>query len=196
MTGEVTVTTSSHPSVPASATLPQRRGLIQALAPMISFLALLLLVSSATPQDAPDKSVDEMLCGEATGIFLPDPQGTPAPNIQLKNFQYMSPGDRCGRSVPNDELMRLHAKIKPIAATAFSDSPRKFSVMVRYTLTPDKPAAFDMQVMDAEESDRPSLTTFYNQASSLKDFHSPNLVYVVFNYEVSPAAPVATKPGG
>ena len=30
------VVTSSHPSVPASATLPQRRGLIQALAPFIA----------------------------------------------------------------------------------------------------------------------------------------------------------------
>ena len=92
--------------------------------------------------------------------------------------------------------MRLHAKIKPIAASAFGDSPRQLSLMVRYTLTADKPAACDMQVMDAEEIDRPRLTSFYNQASALTDFHSPNLVYVVFQYAVSPAAPVAVEPGG
>jgi len=163
---------------------------------MINFLALLLFIGTTIPQDAPEKSVDDLLCGEATGIFLPEPQGTPAPNIQLKNFQYMSPGDRCGRNLPNEELMRLHSKIKPIAAEAFGDSPHPFSVMVRYTLTPDKPAAFDMQVMDAAESDRPRLTAFYNQASALKDFHSPSLVYVVFHYAVSPAAPVTPKLGG
>lgn len=171
-------------------------GLTQALAPMINFFALLFLIGAAIPQDKPDASVDELLCGEATGIFLPEPQGTPAPNIQLKNFQYMSPGDRCGRNVATEELMRLHSEIKLIAAKAFGDSPHQFSVMVRYTLTPNEPAEFDMQVMDATESDRSRLTAFYNHASALKDFHSPNLVYVVFHYAVSPAAPVASKLGG
>jgi len=142
-------------------------------------------------------TVEQQFCGEATGIYLPEPQGTPAPNIKLANFQYMSPDDRCGRNMPNDELMKLHAKIKPIAAASFGDSQANFAVMVRYTLTPDKPATFDMQVSDAPESEKSRLTIFYNQSAALSDFHSSSgTVYVVFHYIVSPATPPKSTAGG
>ncbi|GAA5069721.1 hypothetical protein GCM10025759_06860 [Lysobacter panacisoli] len=139
-------------------------------------------------------SPEEMFCGEAMALFLPEPEGTPAPNIELTNFQYMSPDDRCGRNIQHDELMKLHARIKPVAATAFGDSQASFGVMVRYTLTPDKPATFDMQVRDAPDSETPRLTRFYNDSAALHDFHSSSgTVYVVFHYTVSPSA-AATPP--
>lgn len=155
---------------------------------MSSFL-LALLLAMTSPQTDAASSADESLCGEATGVFLPEPQGTPAPNIKLENFQYMIPGDRCGRSLDNDELMRLHAGIKPIAAASFSQSRTAFEVMVRYTLTPDKPAVFDMQTSEAPEAEKERLTMFYNQASALKDFHvADGIAYVVFHYKIAPGS--------
>lgn len=152
-------------------------------AQMKSLALVTALVAAPGAKAAPDSA--EMLCGEAMGVYLPSPQGTPAPNIELANFQFMSPEDRCGRNMPHEELMRLHAAIKPIAARAFADSKADFGVMVRYTLTPDKPAAFEMQVRDAPESERPRLTRFYNESGALKEFHSSSgTVYVVLNYTI------------
>ncbi|MGH8080695.1 MAG: hypothetical protein ACREP7_08975, partial [Lysobacter sp.] len=121
---------------------------------------------------------------------------TPAPNIELENFQYMSPGDRCGRQVDNDMLMRLHSRIKPIAAAAFSDSKANFGVMVRYTLTPDKAVSFEMRTEHAPDSEKERLTRFYNNASALGDFHSKQgTLYVMFQYRVSPAASIKSATG-
>ncbi|WP_295973842.1 hypothetical protein [uncultured Xanthomonas sp.] len=160
-------------------------------------LALSFLLATASPQADAAPKPDEMFCGEAMSIYLPEPQGTPAPNIKLENFQYMSPDDRCGRNINNDELMRLHKGIKPIAAASFGSSNANFGVMVRYTLTPDKPATFDMQTSDASEAEKERLTQFYNQAAALRDFHSSQgTVYVVFRYLVSPAQPSELPNGG
>lgn len=150
-------------------------------------IAFSLLLAAASPQ-ASDGDYENHFCGEATGIYLPAPQGTPAPNIKLENFQFMSPGDRCGRDIEQKELMRLHDGIKPIAAAAFSSSRSSFAVMVRYTLTPDRPAVFDMQTADAPASEQQRLTDFYHRAAALQDFHAKKgTVYVVFHYRISPA---------
>jgi len=162
---------------------------------MINSIALSFFLLAAPAQNA--ASAEEHFCGEAMSLYLPEPQGTPAPNIELANFQYMSPDDRCGRNISHDELMRLHAGIKPLAAASFGDSPASFGVMVRYTLTPDKPATFDMQVRDAPESERPRLTAFYNQSAALTDYHSSQgTVYVVFHYIVSPHSAPKRADGG
>ncbi|WP_146093463.1 hypothetical protein [Xanthomonas pisi] len=153
-------------------------------------IALSFLLAAASPQADTAPNPDEMFCGEATGIYLPESQGTPAPNIALENFQYMSPDDRCGRNINYDELMRLHKGIKPIASGSFASSKTNFSVMVRYTLTPDRPSTFDMQTSETSEPEKERLTKFYNEAAALKDFHSLHgTVFVVFHYLVSPSEP-------
>ncbi len=158
------------------------------------FALLLSVLAVAAPAHA---IPGEEFCGEATAVYLPEPQGKPAPNIELANFQFTSPEDRCGRNLPNDALMRLHAEIKPLAATAFADSRASFSVMVRYTITADKPATFDMKVSDAPESERPRLTRFYTEAAALNDARSTSgTVYVVFHYNISPRAAVARPAKG
>ena len=155
------------------------------------FALSLLIPLIANAQQA--KDIAEHFCGEATGIYLPEPKGTPAPNIELANFQYMSPDDRCARNVEYEELMRLHAGIKPLAAAAFTSSKANFGVMVRYTLTQGKPATFDMQVRDAPETERGRLTQFHHQAAALQNYHSTSgTVYVVFHYTIAPGA--STKP--
>lgn len=163
---------------------------------MLSQALLWMALAVAAAEPLADETLEEHFCGEAMSIYLPSPEGIPAPNIELKNFQYMSPDDRCGRNIAHGELMRLHASIKPIAAEWLGDSQATFGVMVRYTLTPDKPATFDMQVQDAPESERARLTEFYDRSSALMDFHSESgTVYVVFHYSISPRGP-SQDPGG
>ncbi|WP_313346513.1 hypothetical protein [Stenotrophomonas sp.] len=158
---------------------------------MIRSLALALLIPAAATVQAHASSGEEF-CGEAIGIYLPTPQGTPAPNIELADFQSTSPDDPCARNIAHDELMKLHAAIKPLAAAAFADSPASFGVMVRYTLTPDAPATFEMQARDAPDSEKPRLTRFYHAAAALEDFHSSSgTVYVVVHYTVSPTGEAA-----
>jgi hypothetical protein len=169
----------------------------EALVPMFNQVALWLLLISATNEPhAAGETFEEHFCGEAMSIYLPSPQGTPAPNIELKNFQYMSPDDRCGRNIDRDEIMRLHSAIKPIAAASFGESQARFAVMVRYTLTTDKPATFDMRVRDAPDSERPRLTAFHDRSSTLVDFHSlSGTAHVVFHYEISPSKKPAPAGG-
>ncbi|MBB6366620.1 hypothetical protein FHR56_001733 [Xanthomonas sacchari] len=154
--------------------------------PLVVGLATLLAV--APVQTGSAMQAGAALCGEAMSIYLPEPLGTPAPNIQLAHFQYMSPDEACARNVQRDVLMRLHDRIKPIAASAFANSKASFSVMVRYTLTPDKPAVFEMQTTTTPATEEGRLTAFYHGAAALDDARSTlGTVYVVFNYDISPA---------
>ena len=157
-----------------------------------SLLALFALMPALGIAET-NQSFEEHFCGEAMGIYLPDAEGKPAPNITLADFQTMSPQDRCVRNLPHDELMRLHAAVKPIAAAAFAKSEASFGVMVRYTLTPDRPTTFDMQVRDAPDAETERLTRFHNEAEALQNFHSTSgTVYVVIHYTVhANGAPVA-----
>lgn len=148
--------------------------------------ATLLAMASMHAEAA--TQADAALCGEAMSIYLPEPRGVPAPNIKLTHFQYMSPDEACAHNVERDVLMRLHDRIKPIAASAFAHSKASFSVMVRYTLTPDKPAVFEMQTTTTPAAEEGRLTAFYNGAAALDDARSTRgTVYVVFNYDISPA---------
>jgi hypothetical protein len=154
----------------------------------ILFSLLLAATGQSQAGAAADQlAKDKLLCpGEAMSIYLPNPEGVPAPNIRMANFQYMSVDDPCGRNVDSNELTRLHASVKPIAAAAFSSSQANFSIMIRFTLTPNELATIDMQQKNAPESEMAKLTQFYNQTKALKNFHSKaGTVYVLFEYEVS-----------
>ncbi|MDA8448950.1 hypothetical protein M5C97_08720 [Acidovorax sp. NCPPB 3859] len=110
--------------------------------PLVLGLAALLAVALVQAESA--TQADAALCGQAMSTYLPEPRGTPVPNIQLTHFQHMSPDEVCARIVERSVLMRLHDRSKPIAASAFAHSKPSFSVLVRYTLTTDKPAVFEM----------------------------------------------------
>lgn len=123
----------------------------------------------------------------AWGVYLPNDEGTPAPNIELANFQHMNPQGLDRGALAHDELMRLHAAVKPLAAAAFAKSTTAFEVMIRYTLTPDGPAVMDMQTTGGE-AEHAMLSEFHDATSALVDFHSiAPVAYVVFHYRISPA---------
>lgn len=153
-----------------------------------ALLATFLLVVSFSVAAAcePGKSANDPSCITGVwGVYLPNPKD-PASNVKLKAFQHMSPDDKLGQGVNHDDLMRLHGALQPVAK-AFSASRDAFEVMARFTLTPDKPATFEMKT-NAKSTSDPQFTNFYNGAAALRDFHSKRgTVYVVFHYVVAPA---------
>jgi hypothetical protein len=151
-------------------------------------LWLLLSATVATAVDPNDpKSVDAMMCGPATEVFLPDPQRQIAPNVRLEHLQFMSPEDPCGRNFKRDEITLLQDQLKAIAAQSFSMSKASFGVMVQYTLTAGSPAKFEMRTMDVPDAEKARLTDFYNAAKALKAFQpSSGTVYVAIQYSISP----------
>ena len=154
------------------------------------FLLAATSTSAVDPNDP--KSVDAMVGGPATEIFLPDPQRKVAANVRLEHLQFMSPDDPCGRNFKHDDVMHLHEQLKAIAASAFSASKAQFGVMVQYTLTSGSPAKFEMRTMDVPDTEKASLTNFYNGAKDIKGFQpSSGIVYVAIQYSISPASPTA-----
>jgi hypothetical protein len=150
------------------------------------FLLAATSASPAAPNDS--KSVDAMMCGPATEIFLPDPQRKVASNVRLEHLQFMSPEDPCGRNFNHDDLTQLHEQLKAIAASSFSTSNSSFGVMVQYTLTSGGPANFEMRTMDAPDTEKANLTNFYKGAKAIKGFlPSSGTVYVAIQYSISPA---------
>ena len=160
-----------------------------------SFLWLLLQAASAQAVDPNDpKSVDLMMCGPATEVFLPDPQRQVAPNVRLEHLQFMSPDDPCGRNFEHDAVTSLQDRVKQVAATSLSNSNASFSIMVQYTLTAGSPSAFEMRTMDAPDTEKQRLTDFYNAAKAVSTFQpSKGTVYVAIQYKISPSA---TPAGG
>ena len=154
-----------------------------------SLLWFLLATAPAQAVDPNDsKSVDAMMCGPSTEIFLPDPQRQVAPNIRLEHLQFMSPDDPCGRNFKHDEVTLLHDHLKVVAASSLSKSNAAFSIMVQYTLTAGSPPLFEMRTMDAPDTENAQLTDFYNAAKALKAFQpSVGTVYVAIQYKISPA---------
>ena len=151
-------------------------------------LVVLLAVTPATLAcDAPGAPCPN----DAWGVFLPNDEGRPAPNIVLVSFQHMNPDGMSTPGIDHGELMRLHAALKPLVAKAFGHSTTRFEVKVRYTLSKDAPAVFEMQTT-GREAEEAMLTQFHDDASALADFHgTAPTVYVLFHYAVSPRAPVA-----
>ena len=162
-----------------------------------SILSLLLAAASAQDIDPSDpKSVDAMMCGPATEIFLPDPQRLLSPNVRLEHLQFMSPDDPCGRNFKHEEVTQLQEQVKKIAVNSFAGSQSSFGVMVQYTLAPGSPAVFEMRVMDAPATEQQRLTAFHDGAKALKVFTPTGaIVHVAIQYAVSPA-PVVRAGGG
>lgn len=150
-----------------------------------TIISILLSAAVQGPPETAQTAADESLCqGEAISIYLPGTEGQPAPNISLAEFQYLSHDDPCGRNITNDELMRLHAAAKSLAASVLSTSKKSFSVFVKYTLTPSSPATLQMKA-SIPQSESGELGLFYDKAVALTDFHSSTgTVEVFFRYEV------------
>jgi hypothetical protein len=150
-----------------------------------TIISILLSVAVQGPDEKAQTAADESLCqGEAISIYLPDSEGSPAANISLVEFQYLSHEDPCGRNITNDELMRLQAAAKALAALEFSLSEKTFSVFVKFTLTPNSPATLQMRA-SIPQAEYDKLGSFYDKAAALTDFHSSaGTVEVFFHYDI------------
>lgn len=84
--------------------------------------------------------------------------------------------------------MHLTDQMNAVAATYFSNSKAQFGVMVRYTLSADLPAEFEMSTAGAPDSEQGNLDNFYDAAKAIKPFHPLNdILYIVIQYSVLPA---------
>ncbi len=157
---------------------------------MVALALSLLLQALPQPPAAATTPDGQQQCSHGMSIQLADPTAAPDTNVKLEKFEITSPDDGCARNIKPDEFIRINQSVKPVARKAFAQSQASFGVMVRYTLTPDKPAAFNMQVAQAAPPERDRLALFYKQASALKDFHSTSgTVYVVLQFNIVPAKP-------
>jgi hypothetical protein len=151
---------------------------------MIIATILSLLLAGAPAQPAAPAGQQ---CGAGLNIQLANGRPAKASNVALVKFDETSPDDPCVRNMKPDEFIRLHERIVPIATKAFARSQAAFGVMVRYTLTADKPALVNMQVANAPASEKVRLDPFYKQATALTDFHSTSgTVYLVFQFNITP----------
>lgn len=160
---------------------------------MILASLLSLLLAGAPAQSA--TPAGQQQCGAGLNIQLANGRPAKASNVALAKFEETSPDDPCVRNIKPDEYIRLHERIVPIATKAFAGSQATFGVMVRYSLTADKPALVNMQVANAPASEKERLDPFYKQVTGLKDFHSTSgTVYLVFQFNITPQlAPTQTQ---
>ena len=166
------------------------------LATILSMLLAGAPAQSAAPQQsAPSEApAGQQQCGSGLNVQLAHGLPAKATNVVLARSEESSPEDACARNLKPDEYIRLHESIVPVATKAFAGSQATFGVMVRYTLSPDKPASFRMQVANAPETEKQRLATFYRQASAMTDFHSTSgIVNVLFEFDITPAPPVSTR---
>ncbi|HTD28991.1 MAG TPA: hypothetical protein VK660_06335 [Xanthomonadaceae bacterium] len=156
---------------------------------MILAITLSLLLQAAVQPPATASHPDGPAnCAQGLNIQLPDPPGTAPSNVKIARFEEKSEDGNCSHGIDGAQLLRINQSIKQIAVTAFSNSQTTFGVMARYTLTPDRPASFKMQVAGAPGSEQEHLALFYRQASALTDFRSASgTVYVVLQLNISPA---------
>lgn len=149
-------------------------------------LFLFLLASTATAAlPAPDNTME---------VGIPPSVSAPAPNISLEHFQYVIPGAVPDSVVDYEQMLQLQERIKAVAKATLAPSQSTFGVRVIFALTPNKPAQLRMQVAQAPPTEAARLKQFYDKASALKNFHcTRGLVYIMFDYRVSPAAAPAPK---
>ena len=161
-------------------------------------VSLFLAVASAQNVPSSDtQSIDAMMCGPATEIFLPDKDRKSAPKIRLEHLQYMSPGDPCGRNFDSDEVTKLYKRVESVAVATLASSNSHFGVMVQYTFEHGKPDVFEMRVRDAPNTEKERLTTFHTNAKALSGFQpKTGTVHVAIEFSISPALPVDRKKGG
>jgi hypothetical protein len=144
----------------------------------------LLATAAAAATPAPDHTME---------VGIPPSVSAPAPNISLEHFQYVIPGAVPDSVVDYDQMLQLQERIKAVAKSALAPSQSSFGVRVIFALTPDKPAQLRMQVAQAPPAEAARLKQFYDKANALKNFHcTRGLVYIMFDYRVSPVA--ATRP--
>jgi hypothetical protein len=106
---------------------------------LLLFIASIAGAAQSNKKTSCEKDSENLCCGDGTwGLFLPDNQGNPAPNIYLMNLQYRSDDDKCGRTVKVDEITAINKDVMSAAAKAFYDIKAQFEVMVRFTLTTDQ----------------------------------------------------------
>ena len=149
------------------------------------WLLLAVAISTSAQAQAPgDKTME---------VGIPPAMSAPAPNISLEHFEYTIPASALDSVVDYDQMLKLHERLKAVAKGSLAASQSAFGVRVIYALTPDKPAQLRMQVAQAPPTESARLKRFYDNAVALKNFHcTRGIVYVMFDYRVSPAA--AGKP--
>ncbi len=126
-------------------------------------------------------------------VGIPPAMSAPAPNIRLEHFQYVIPGAVPNSVVDYEQMLQLQERIKAVAKT-LAPSQSTYGVRVIYALSPDKPAQFRMQVAQEPAAEAARLKKFYDQASALKNFHcTRGLVYIMFDYRVSPTAAAPSR---
>ena len=151
---------------------------------IIATILSLLLAGAPAQSAAPDS---QQQCGTGLNIQLANGRPAKASNVALAKFEETSPDDPCVRNIKPDEYIRLHQRIVPLATKAFANSQASYGVMVRYTLTADKPAVVNMQVANAPPSEKDRLDPFYKQVTALTDFHSTSgTVYLAFQFNITP----------
>jgi len=155
---------------------------------VLRFLLLLALLLSRFGFACEGEYDVKSACQEFWDVSVPDDQEYAAPNVRLIRFQYMNPNESV-RNVSPDELVRLHAAVRPLAAAAFSSSKSEFEVTIRFTLYQDKPATLDMRT-NAGEPEVQMLTEYLLETSMLTEFHSTKGVsWVLLSYAVIPPYP-------
>ena len=145
-----------------------------------SFLLAAAMSSAALAQALGDKTME---------VGIPPAMSAPAPNISLEHFEYTIPAAALDSVVDYDQMLKLQERLKAVAKATLAASQSQFGVRIIYALTPNKPAQMRMQVAQAPPVESARLKLFYDNAVALKNFHcTRGIVYVMFDYRVSPVA--------
>lgn len=159
----------------------------------ITVVLLLFIASCASTGQSnnktSEKDFERHFCEYGTwGIFLPDAQGNPAPNIRLMSLQHYNADDKCGRDMTTEQMLAINKDVMPIAAKAFGTSKAQYEVMVRFALTPDQPSTFEMKYEEVGTSELLLIDSFHRQLQTLTNYHSKRgTTYVVFHYAINKA---------
>jgi len=156
------------------------------------FLFLFITSCTSTWQNnikTSEKDFERNFCAGGTwGVFLPDDQGNPAPNIKLINLQHRNEDDKCGRNLTIEQIMAINKDVMPVAARAFGTSKAQFEVMVRFALTPDQPSTVETKYEEAGTTELLLIDSFHRQLQTLMSYRSrTGTTYVVLHYAINKA---------
>lgn len=122
-------------------------------------------------------------------VGVPATERSPAPNIQLAHFEYVTPGAAPDSVVDYDQMLTLQKGTNFAASLTLAASRSTYGVRLIYALTAGKPAQLRMQVAQAPATEAASIQQFHDAVSELTDFHcKQGTIYVMLDYRVSPAA--------
>jgi hypothetical protein len=159
----------------------------------ITLVLLLFIASCASTgqrtSNTSEKDFENNFCSGGTwGVFLPDEQGNPEPNIKLINLQHSNADDKCGNDMTIEQIMAINKDVMPAAARAFGTSKAQFEVMVRFTLTPAQPSTIEMKYHEDDPIEPMLLDSFKRQLQTLRNYRSKKgTTYVVFHYAINKA---------